>query len=162
MVKIDFLELAKQAQKIAEDKKGENVMIIDVTGKTAIANYFVVITATSTPQINAISNEIEKTLKYDFDVPPVRREGRSSPTWKVIDFGGLLVHIMTQDVRTQYNLEKIWNTPDEEPKKEKIKKASIKKFVAKKKSIKKKSSVKKFSTKKKVIKKKMVKNKSKK
>lgn len=122
MTKIDFFELAKQAQKIAEDKKGENVMIIDVKGKTAIANYFVIITATSTPQINAISNEIEKTLKYDFEVPPVRREGRSSPTWKVVDFGGLLIHIMTPDVRAQYNLEQIWNTPDEETKKEKTKK----------------------------------------
>lgn len=147
MTKIDFLELAKQAQKIAEDKKGENVMIIDVKGKTAIANYFVIITATSTPQINAISNEIEKTLKYDFDVPPVRREGRSSPTWKVVDFGGLLVHIMTPDVRVQYNLEQIWNMPDEVTKKEKTKKVSIKKFTAKKKSIKKKVSVRKISTK---------------
>ncbi|MDD5020870.1 MAG: ribosome silencing factor [Endomicrobiaceae bacterium] len=152
MVKIDFLELAKQAQKIAEDKKGEDVIVIDVTGKTAIANYFLIITATSTPQINAISNEIEKTLKYDFDVPPVRREGRSSPTWKVIDFGGLLVHIMTPDVRAQYNLEKIWNTPDEKTKKEKIKKVYIKKFVAKKKVVKKKVSVKKIASKKKVIK----------
>jgi len=147
MTKIDFFELAKQAQKIAEDKKGENVMIIDVKGKTAIANYFVIITATSTPQINAISNEIEKTLKYNFEVPPVRREGRSSPTWKVVDFGGLLIHIMTPDVRTQYNLEQIWNTPDEETKKEKTKKVSIKKFTVKKKNIRKKVSVRKNSTK---------------
>jgi len=117
MVKIDFLELAKQAQKIAEDKKGENVIIIDVTGQTAIANYFVIITAVSAPQINAISNEIEKSFKYDFGVPPVRREGSSSSaqTWKVLDFGGILIHIMHPDVRMRYNLEKIWQAYDNQP-----------------------------------------------
>ena len=63
MKKIDFLKLAKQAVKIAEDKKGENVILLDVQEKTPITNYFVIATANSMPQINAIINEIEKTFK---------------------------------------------------------------------------------------------------
>jgi len=144
MVKIDFLKLAKQAQKIAEDKKGENVIIIDVTGQTAIANYFVIVTASSVPQINAITNEIEKSLKYDFGVMPVRREGCSSQTWKVIDFGGLLVHVMHPDVRAKYNLEKIWNAYGSRTKEAKVKKTAIKKFATKKKTLKSKISKKKI------------------
>ena len=68
MKKINFLKLAKVVQKIAEDKKGENVVLLDVKKLTEITNYFVIVTANSTPQINAIANEIEKTLKYDYDV----------------------------------------------------------------------------------------------
>ena len=63
MKKIDFLKLAKVAVKIAEDKKGENVVLLDVQEKTPITNYFVIATANSMPQINAIINEIEKGIK---------------------------------------------------------------------------------------------------
>lgn len=136
MAKIDFLKLAKQAQKIAEDKKGENVIIVDVTGQTAIANYFVIITAVSVPQINAIANEIEKSLKYDFGVAPLRREGAASQTWKVIDFGGLLVHVMYPEIRVKYNLEKIWNAYGNQPAEKKVTTAEFKKTVYRKKTVK--------------------------
>ena len=161
MVKIDFLELAKQAQKIAEDKKGENVIIIDVTGQTAIANYFVIITAVSAPQINAISNEIEKSFKYDFGVPPVRREGSSAQTWKVLDFGGILIHIMHPDVRMRYNLEKIWQAYDNQPAEKVKSERTAKKAPRKMKRLVKKTA-KKTPFKKKTVKKNFVKKSAKK
>lgn len=107
MKKINFLQLAKKAKQIAEDKKGENVLILDVKEMTSITNYFVVVTANSTPQTNAISAEIEKVFKYDYDVPILRREARSG-NWIVLDFGGILVHVMSFEARQQYELEKIW------------------------------------------------------
>lgn len=107
MKKTDFLKLAKKAKEIAEDKKGENVVILDVKELTSITNYFVIVTANSTPQINAISAEIEKVFKYDYTLPVLRKEAKSG-NWTVLDFGGILVHIMSFDTRQQYELEKVW------------------------------------------------------
>jgi ribosome-associated protein len=108
MVNIDFFKLAMKAAKIADDKKAIDTVILDVKDLTTIANYFVVTTAESTPQINAISVDIEKTFKYEDAVIPVRREGISSSTWRVIDYGGLVVHVMSPQVRASYNLENVW------------------------------------------------------
>ncbi len=134
MKKIDFLKLAKQAVKIAEDKKAENVVLLDVRDKTPITNYFVIATANSMPQINAIVNEIEKTFKYDYSVEVLRRDGgNAAVNWKVLDFGGLIVHVMSDDLRRLYNLENIWES-DHKPEHEKkiVKKATTKKTKTKK------------------------------
>lgn len=108
MKRDNFLKIAKVAVKIAEDKKGENIVLLDVKELTEITNYFVIVTANSMPQINAIADEIEKTLKYDYETEVLRRDGGSNVNWKVLDFGGLIVHIMSQDLRLLYNLENIW------------------------------------------------------
>ena len=108
MKRDNFLKIAKVAVKIAEDKKGENIVLLDVKELTEITNYFVIVTANSMPQINAIADEIEKTLKYDYETEVLRRDGGSNVNWKVLDFGGLIVHIMSQDLRMLYNLENIW------------------------------------------------------
>ena len=121
MKKINFLKLAKKAKEIAESKKGENVVVLDVKEITAITNYFVIVTANSTPQINAISSEIEKVFKYDYELPAIRKETKSA-NWAVLDFGGILVHIMNFDTRLQYELEKIWIKSD----KKKVRKSTKK------------------------------------
>ncbi|AKL98378.1 ribosome silencing factor [Endomicrobium proavitum] len=107
MEKIDFRGLAVKAAQIADDKKAVNTVILDVRSLTAISDYFVVTTAESSPQINAIAAEIEKTFKEE-GVAVVRREGISSQSWRVIDYGGLVVHIMSPGVRETYELEKLW------------------------------------------------------
>ncbi len=144
MKKIDFLKLAKKAVKIAEDKKGENVVLLDVQEKTPITNYFVIATANSMPQINAIINEIEKTFKYDYSVEVLRRDGgNSAVNWKVLDFGGIIIHVMSQDLRQLYNLEHIWESDELKPKKKLVKKIVTRKTVAKKTTAKKIKAVKK-------------------
>ena len=148
MKKIDFLKLAKKAVKIAEDKKGENVVLLDVQEKTPITNYFVIATANSMPQINAIINEIEKTFKYDYSVEVLRRDGgNSAVNWKVLDFGGIIVHVMSQDLRQLYNLEHIWESDEPKPKKKKVVKKTVAKKVTKK-AVSKKAKIVKKSTKK--------------
>ena len=133
MKKIDFLKLAKQAVKIAEDKKGENVVLLDVQDKTPITNYFVIATANSMPQINAIINEIEKTFKYDYSVEVLRRDGgNAAVNWKVLDFGGIIIHVMSQDLRQLYNLENIWESDEPKPKKKVVRKTATKKTAVKK------------------------------
>jgi ribosome-associated protein len=108
MSKISFLELAVKAAKIAEDKKAINTVILDIIPLTSMANYFVIATAESTPQINAVCNEIEKTFKEN-GVAPVRREGIASASWRVIDYGGLVIHVMSPAIRDAYRLETLWS-----------------------------------------------------
>ena len=131
MKKDNFLKLAKVVVKIAEDKKGENIVLLDVKELTEITNYFVIVTANSMPQINAIANEIEKTLKYDYETEVLRRDGGSTVNWKVLDFGGIIVHIMSQDLRTLYNLENIWAKTKQKNISDKTKSAKAKKVVRK-------------------------------
>jgi ribosome-associated protein len=107
MTKIDFFTLAIKAAEIADDKKAVDTIILDIRGVTAIANYFVITTAFSTPQINAISLGIEKIFKEQ-DIKPLRKDGVSSSSWKVIDYGGIVVHVMSPEIRKSYKLEKLW------------------------------------------------------
>ena len=130
MAKTDFYKLAVKSAEIAEDKKAIDVIILDVRNLTAIANYFVVATAQSTPQINAISAEIEKIFKEQ-NIRPLRRDGISSSTWRVIDYGGIIIHIMSLEMKESYKLETLWDKAKRvEIKKQKIK--AKKQTVAKK------------------------------
>jgi len=108
MSKIDFLKMAEKAAEIADDKKAVKTVILDVRSLTAIANYFVITTAESMPQINAVCGEIEKVFKEEA-ITIVRKEGVSSASWRVLDYGGLVIHVMSQQVRDLYNLEKLWS-----------------------------------------------------
>jgi ribosome-associated protein len=108
MAQIDFLKMAKKAAAIADDKKAEDIVILDVRDLTEIANYFVIAAAHSTPQINAVCSEIEKTFKEE-GIKILRKEGVSSTSWRVMDYGGLVVHIMSAQSRELYNLEKLWS-----------------------------------------------------
>jgi ribosome-associated protein len=131
MKKDNFLKLAKVVVKIAEDKKGENIVLLDVKELTEITNYFVIVTANSMPQINAIANEIEKTLKYDYETEVLRRDGGATVNWKVLDFGGIIIHIMSQDLRSLYNLENIWAKTKQKNMSDKTKSVKTKKIVRK-------------------------------
>ena len=162
MAKIDFFALAVKAADIADDKKAIDTIILDMRDVTAITNYFVITTAQSTPQINAISIEIEKTFKEQ-DIRPLRKDGASSSSWKVIDYGGIVVHIMSTEIRESYKLEKLWdNAKIIEPKilKVKLEKqiTNIKKKPAKTKTVKKDGKLTKKTSKKAAKKIKTVKN----
>ncbi|GHT64663.1 ribosomal silencing factor RsfS [Endomicrobiia bacterium] len=109
--KIDFYELALKAAWIADDMKAIDTVILNVCNLTTIANYFVVTTAQSTPQMNAISADIKKTFKEQ-DVRSLGRDGISSSTWQVIDYGGVIAHIMSPEIRELYKLEKLWDNAD--------------------------------------------------
>lgn len=106
---IDFFRLALKAAEIADTKKAADTVVLDVRDLTSLSDYFVITTAESAPQINAISQDIEKTFKTVEDIIPVRREGISSPSWRVIDYGGLIVHIMSPQIRASYDIENVWH-----------------------------------------------------
>jgi ribosome-associated protein len=108
MGKIDFLKLARHAARVADDKKGKDIVILNVKRLTVVANYFLIVTAESTVQTRAILDSIFDALKQEDGVPPLRREGVKNATWSVLDYGGLVIHVMMPEARALYSLEKVW------------------------------------------------------
>ncbi|MCL2388936.1 MAG: ribosome silencing factor [Elusimicrobia bacterium] len=109
MAKINYLALARAAVKIAEDKKCEDVQMLNVIKLTPITNYFVFMTANSSTQVSAVSSAIEQEFKANYSLMPLHRDGKPASNWRVLDYGGLVVHIMDETTRTAYALEKLWS-----------------------------------------------------
>jgi len=101
--------LANYIVKIIEDKKGEDIKVIDVKKLTIITDYFVVATATVSEHCDAISNEIEEKLKKK-DTRPISIDKGLDSSWIAMDYGSVIVHIMTEEKRKFYDIEKIWET----------------------------------------------------
>lgn len=101
--------LAKFCAKIADDKKAENIVILDLTKvETAPADYFVICSCNTSHQMHSIADAIEeKCIKYKLDKPRV--EGNEQSSWYLLDFFYVVVHIMLKEAREYYSLEKLWS-----------------------------------------------------
>jgi len=108
MKKTDYLELARLAAHLAEDKKGSDIVILNVKRLTVVANYFLIVTVESWAQMKAVLDAIEESVREQEGVKPLRREGTKHGTWSVLDYGGLVVHVMMPEARTLYALERVW------------------------------------------------------
>lgn len=91
-----------------DDMKAEEIVTIDLAGKTEIADYMVIASGTSERQLVAIAERlVEKLKKRGFGPVPI--EGRGSPDWLVLDLIDVIVHLFRPEVRALYNLEKMWS-----------------------------------------------------
>jgi ribosome-associated protein len=94
-----------------QDKKAVDIEQIDVRGKTLMADYFVICTATSRPQMNAILDSVREKFR-DAGLPRPKVEGEGDSRWFVLDAGVVIAHVMAPDERAFYNLEHFWrNAP---------------------------------------------------
>jgi len=103
-----FLKLARAAAKIADDKKALEVTVLSVAKLTTETDYVVIATTESAPQTSAIYQEIKGIFKKDFAILPLHFEMSTTSSWSVLDFGGVLIHIMPARLRELYALDKIW------------------------------------------------------
>lgn len=101
------LGLALLACKAASDKKGENIVLLDVSKLTVISDYFLIISANSKPHLHALSRYIEDALS-ELNSKLISKEGINDNTWAVLDFGEIIVHIMMENERNFYKLESFW------------------------------------------------------
>ncbi|MBP5617007.1 MAG: ribosome silencing factor [Elusimicrobiaceae bacterium] len=124
-------ELVCLAARLADDKKAENIKVIDLGGLSSLCDYVLIMTATSKPHLEAVEEEISKKLK-EIGIYKTNRDGADSLQWRVSDYGAFLVHIMTQDARDFYALDKIFSFGTELDFTKPVKKAPAKKTVAKK------------------------------
>jgi ribosome-associated protein len=101
-------ETVQAAIEAAQDKKASALSIIDLREVGAFTSYFMICTAFSTPQVQAICSEIEEQLYKKFKRSPEHREGRGSAEWALLDFGGFVVHVFGEQARRYYDLERLW------------------------------------------------------
>lgn len=101
------LEIAQLAAKAAEDKKGNNVVILDLKGLSIIADYFVVCHGNSETQVQAIVDNIKDSTE-EVGLTVRGREGYDEARWVLIDLGDVVVHVFHRDEREFYNIERLW------------------------------------------------------
>ena len=96
------------AVEAAQEKKAGAIRVLDLSGLGAFTEYFVICTGYSTPQMQAICNEVEEMLYKELKRTPQHREGHRSAEWALLDFGGLIVHVFGEQARRYYDLERLW------------------------------------------------------
>jgi ribosome-associated protein len=101
-------KLALLCRDLAENRKAENVVVMDVREVSSVTDYFVVASGTSEPHLRAITDEITDKLRADHDTRPRAVDGTLQTAWVVLDFFDVIVHVMRADMRERYNLEALW------------------------------------------------------
>jgi ribosome-associated protein len=107
-------ELMELVVRTADDKRAENIAVLDMEGISLVADYFVICQGNSEKQVQAISKEI-KDVALENNIQLRRMEGFDHARWVLIDLGNVVVHVFHRDDRSYYNLEKLWgdaNTVD--------------------------------------------------
>ena len=95
-----------------QNKKASAITVLDLSKIGTFTEYFVVCTGFSTPQVQAICSEVEELLYKNLKREPEHREGRNSSDWALLDFGGFIVHVFSEQARRYYDLERLWrNVP---------------------------------------------------
>lgn len=103
----DAAVIVKTAYNAMTDKKAQDISIIDISGVSVIADYFVICSGDNTLQVQAIQSNVDEMLsKTGFDVKRV--EGNRSSNWVLMDYGDVVVHIFSKEDRLFYDLERIW------------------------------------------------------
>lgn len=96
-------------RELADNKKAENLVVLDVREMSSITDYFVIATGTSDPHLRAIVDEISERLDEDHGLRPKSIDGSVKTSWIVLDYFDVIVHVMRADVREMYNLEALWS-----------------------------------------------------
>lgn len=119
---MDSRKLARLCREFADNKKAENIIILDVRKLSSVTDYFVIASGTSEPHLHAIVDEIGDRLREEHRVRPRAVDGTVHGTWVVLDYFDVIVHIMRQDIRERYDLEGLWgDAPMVKPKKKSLK-----------------------------------------
>ena len=100
--------MAQIACKAIDDKKGQDIKIIDIHNVSVIADYFVIASGTNSNQVQAIVDNVEEQLgRAGFEAKQI--EGNRNSSWILMDYGDVIVHVFDKENRSFYNLEHIWH-----------------------------------------------------
>ena len=107
MEKKNAKAIAKLAIQALEDKKAEDIRIIDISQVSVIADYFIIASGTNRNQVQTLCDNVQETLGRA-GYPERQTEGYQTANWILLDFGDLIVHIFDRENRRLYDLERIW------------------------------------------------------
>ena len=102
------LKMAEAAVKAAAENRGQDIILLDLTGQTALFDFFVIASGSSRRQLTAMSQEIVRILKHDFGEQKLSLAGYEDSRWIVLDYGSIVVHLFDEETREFYNLESLW------------------------------------------------------
>lgn len=106
--------LLRQVHAAVEDLKAQDVVEIDVRGKTSVCDFLVIASGTSTRHVKSIADEVVRKVK-ELDIQPLGVEGEREAEWVLADLGDVVVHIMLPRMREFYALERLWTVGDQPP-----------------------------------------------
>jgi ribosome-associated protein len=105
---MDSLGLARHIADIIADQKGENIVLLDIQDISILADYFVIASTTSDRQAKAILDDVKLKAKQVFDAKPLHTEGEPTAGWVLMDYGDVVVHLFSQEMRKYYDLDGLW------------------------------------------------------
>ena len=105
---MDSKKLALLCRELADNKKAEDIVILDMRELSSVTDYFVIASGTSEPHLRAITDEITDKLRDEHDLRPKAIDGTLQAAWIVLDYFDVIVHFMRNDVRERYDLEALW------------------------------------------------------
>ena len=104
---MEIKEMAMIAAKAIDDKKDQDITIIDIASKAAFADYMILASGGSDRQVKALCDEVEDKLA-EAGVFVKNIEGKNGSGWILMDYGDIIVNLLTLDLREKYNIEKVW------------------------------------------------------
>lgn len=102
---MESLDLCKKIVSILDEKKGSDIVVLDISEISVLSDYFVLVSAENARQLEALKDALEDAVQLDNR----KAEGESSSGWILLDYKDVIVHIFDKDTRSFYNLEKIWS-----------------------------------------------------
>lgn len=118
---LDSKLLASVIARALDEKLGKDITILNISNVSSLADYFVIVTGDSTPQVKALMNNTKERIKALFSRSPVRFENDAKNRWNLLDYGDVVVHILHKEERQTYAIEKFWSNafsiPEDEWKK---------------------------------------------
>jgi len=105
---MDSRKLALLCREFADNKKAEDIVILDVRKLSSVTDFFVIASGTSEPHLRAIIDEVTDKLREEHAVRPRAVDGSTHAAWVVLDYFDVIVHVMRADVRERYDLESLW------------------------------------------------------
>lgn len=109
---MQFNDLRKLVLTAIEDLKGENIVELDVKGKTSVTDLMIIVSGTSNRHVKSIANNIALETKKA-GAAPLGVEGEEQAEWVLVDLGDIIIHVMQPHIREFYDLEKLWGMDEE-------------------------------------------------
>ncbi|QOY59879.1 ribosome silencing factor [Thermophilibacter immobilis] len=106
------LELARVAALAADAKKAADIVLLDLSSKTDVCDYFLICTGATARQVDAIVDEVRERVHANCAVSPLSCEGRAQLSWVLLDYGSVVVHVFQPEARAFYRLESLWGDAD--------------------------------------------------
>lgn len=105
--KADAYALAKKIAGLLDEKKAQDIVLIDLSEKSVLADYFVIAGAKSTTAVKALTDHVDEKLSKE-GIEPLRRDGFSEAKWIAVDYGCVILHVFHEEMREYYRLERLW------------------------------------------------------